>query len=89
MTSQSPLARKPNKILPELIIKKPNLNASHNSEETKEKHLSNFEIQKLKVRKMKDLLQENRDKKIKEAKFAKESNRLLRENLMMLKDLMM
>lgn len=38
---------------------------------------------------MKDLLQENREKKIKEAKFAKESNRLLRENLMMLKDIMM
>ncbi len=48
-----------------------------------------LEQEKLKMKKIKEAILESKNKKREEAKFVKESNRLLKENFMILKDLML
>jgi hypothetical protein len=77
-----------NRKLPEIIEKKTSFRNT-----TIEKNMAKpkfcIDEEKLKMKKSKETIQENKMKKKEEAKFVKESNRLLRENFMMLKDLMM
>lgn len=88
VTSESPLAKRNFRKLPEIVEKKTDLRNT-----TMEKNIIkpkfSLEQEKLKMKKSKEAILENKMKKREEAKFVKESNRLLRENFMMLKDLMM
>lgn len=88
VTSESPLAKKNLKRLPEIIEKKTDLRKTTLEREITKPKFS-LEQEKLKMKKMKEIILENKNKKREEAKFVKESNRLLKENFMMLKELMM
>lgn len=88
VTSESPLAKRNLRKLPEIVEKKTDLR-----NKTMEKNIIkpkfSLEQEKLKMKKTKEAILENKMKKREDAKFVKETNRLLRENFMMLKDLMM
>jgi len=88
VTSESPLAKRNFKRLPEIIDKKTDLRNTTLDRNTMKPKFS-LEQEKLKMKKTKETIQENKNKKKEEAKFVKESNRLLKENFMMLKELMM
>jgi len=82
------LAKRNFKRLPEIIEKKTDLrNTTIERAITKPKF--SLEQEKLKMKKIKESIIENKIKKKEEAKFVKESNRLLKENFMVLKELMM
>lgn len=87
VTSESPLAKRTIRKLPEIIEKKTDLRNTTVEQKLLKPKFS-MEHEKLKMKKSKEALLENKMKKREEAKLAKESNRLLRENFMMLKDLM-
>ena len=81
------MAKQNFKRLPEIIEKKTDLrNTTIEKAMSKPKFI--LEHEKLKMKKIKEAILENKNKKREEAKFVKESNRLLKENFMMLKDLM-
>lgn len=88
ITSESPLAKRNIKRLPGIIEKKTDLRNT-TIERNILKPKFSLEHEKLKMKKIKEAIQENKNKKREEAKFVKESNRLLKENFIMLKELMM
>lgn len=88
ISSQSPLAKRHVKKLPEIIERKTYFRQTSN-EKIMSKPKFSLEQEKLKMKKAREAIQENKNKKKEEAKFVKESNRLLRENFMMLKDLIL
>jgi hypothetical protein len=88
INSESPLAKRNKKKFPEIIEKKTDLRNTIIERENSKLKFS-LEHEKLKMKKIKEAILESKNKKREEAKFAKESNRLLKENFIILKELMM
>jgi len=88
VTSDSPLAKRNFKKLPQVLEKKTDLRHTTIERATIKPKFS-LEQEKLKMKKTKEAILENNNKKREEAKFVKENNRLLKENFLMLKELLM
>ena len=86
ITSDSPLAKRPKKKLPLIIEKKTDIR-NQTSEKIQTKPKFTLEEEKLKMKKTKEAIMKRKIEKHEESKMVKESNRLLRENFIMLKDI--
>ena len=82
------MAKKIIKKLPTIIVKQTDLR-SPTIEKVKIKPRFSMEEEKFKKMKMKQSIMENKAQRREEARLGKESNRLLRENFMILKDIIL
>ena len=88
VTSESPLAKKIVKKLPTIIEKRTDLQSA-TIERVNKKPKFSMEEEKLKMKKTKEAIIENKIERKEEAKLVFESNRLLKENFLILKDIIM